>query len=166
MSMFKLYLTATDKPAMDAALLAWGFVIYTPHWSVADETAALAMGLLIAPYEDNGATFATMTDDPALVQAAKDAGVYVDMNAAKAWTSDASRTNVHPVGPIWSVEPIRNADDVVTTPGFAVPGYHVNITCANPDLADACEALVVEAGESKTVNGVYSCRPDSPTLRI
>jgi hypothetical protein len=166
MSMFKLYLTATDKPAMDAALLAWGFVIYTPHWSVSDETAALAMGFLVAPDEEAGETFATMTDDPALVQAAKDAGVYVDMNAAKAWTSDASLTNVHPVGTIWRAEPIRNADDVVTTPGVTVPGFHVNITCANPDLADACEALVVEAGESKTVNGIYSCHPNSPALRI
>jgi hypothetical protein len=111
MSMFKLYLTATDKPAMDAALLAWGFVT---------------------------------DDDP----------------------NGISLTNVHPVGDIWTTEPTRNADDVVTTPGVTVSGFHVNITCANPDLADACEALVVEAGESKTVNGVYSCRPNSPTLRI
>jgi hypothetical protein len=111
MSMFKLYLTATDKPAMTSALTAWGFV--------ADD----------AP-------------------------------------KGVSLTNVHPVGPIWATEPIRNADGEVTTPGVTVPGYHVNITCANPALADACEALAVEAGESKTVNWVYSCRPNSPTLRI
>ena len=94
-------------------------------------------------------------------------------SALTAWgfvTDDApkgiSRTNVHPVGVIWAVEPIRNADGEVTTPGVTVPGFHVNVTCANPDLADACAALVVEAGESKTVNGVYSCHPNSPALRI
>jgi hypothetical protein len=111
MSMFKLYLTATDKPSMTSALTAWGFV----------------------------------TDDA---------------------PKGISLTNVHPVGAIWRTEPIRNAADVVTTPGVTVPGFHVNITCANPDLADACEALVVEAGESKTVNGIYSCHPNSPALRI
>jgi hypothetical protein len=109
--MFKLYLTAPDRPAMTSALTAWGFV----------------------------------TDDA---------------------PKGISRTNVHPVGTIWRTEPIRNADGEVATPGVTVPGYHVNITCANPDLADACAALVVEAGEGKTVNGVYSCRPNSPTLRI
>jgi hypothetical protein len=109
--MFKLYLTATHKPAMTSALTAWGFV----------------------------------TDDA---------------------PNGISRTNVHPVGTIWATEPVTNAEGEVTTPGFAVPGYHVNVTCGNPELVAACEALVVAAGESKTVNGIYSCHPTSPTLRI
>ena len=108
--MFKLYLTAQDKPAMDVALLDWGFV------------------------DDEG--------------------------------NDVSRTNVHAVGTIWATEPVTNAEGEVTVPGVTVPGYHVNVTCANPTLADACEALVVEPGESKTVNGVYSCHPSTPALVV
>ena len=85
-----------------------------------------------------------------------------------------SRVNVFPVGVIWDVEPTYNEEGEVVTPGVKVPGYHVNVTCANPALD--CSELVLggvdpETGEKlptdpKTVDGITSCLPATPALVI
>ncbi len=85
-----------------------------------------------------------------------------------------SRVNVFPVGVIWDVEPEYNEEGEVITPGVKVPGYHVNVTCANPEID--CSELVIggidpETGEelptdTKVVQGITSLLPNSPSLVI
>ena len=85
-----------------------------------------------------------------------------------------SRVNVFPVGVIWDVEPEYNEESEVITPGVKVPGYHLNVTCANPEID--CSELVLggtdpETGEelptdTKVVQGVTTCLPKTPALIV
>jgi len=85
-----------------------------------------------------------------------------------------SRVNVFPVGVIWDVEPEYNEEGELVTPGVKVPGYHINVTCANPEID--CSELVIgwvdpetglkDEATEKVIDGITSLLPNSPSLVI